>query len=195
MYPDDEELGEYEEYKEEKPKEKDEYESMRPKFHTGPKSNKVQVLQKKEFKTSMRNFIILAIMSFLVYGYIFFQVQKTLDPLPDKDPFKVGAMLVCLLIGISILAFVVIISYYNSNKALIFSPETLEFVHGNINFEAKWKAIIFSKSPDNSVYRVGTILAGKRRVHIDSLFFTNYDIICNLLERACAASANSDIEL
>lgn len=200
MYPDDE-LGEYLEHKEHKehkeqaPKEKDEYESMRPKFHTGPKVNKPQVLQKKEFRTSMRNFFIFAIVVFLAYGYIFFQVKRTLDPLPNTDGLKVGGMVVSALMGVAILVFVVIVSYFNRNKAVIFSPDTLEFIHGNINFEAKWKAIIFSKSPDKSIYRVGTILAGNKRVYIDNLFFTKYDTICSLLERACEASANTEIEL
>jgi hypothetical protein len=193
MYP-DEEIDEYEEYGE-KPREKDEYKSLRPKFHTGPKSNKQQILQKKEFKTSMGNFSILTVIVFLVYCYIFYQVQKVLSPLPDKDSLKLGGMLVCLLLGVVILTFVIIISYFNRNKTLIFTPDSLEFIHGNVNFEAKWKAVIFSKSSDKSLYRVGTIMAGRRRVQIDNLFFPKYDMICNLLEKACEASTKTGLEL
>ena len=193
MYP-DEEIDEYEEYSE-KTKEKDEYKSLRPKFHTGPKSNKPQILQKKEFKTSMGNFSILTVIVFLVYCYIFYQVQKVLSPLPDKDSLKLGGMLVCLLLGVVILTFVIIISYFNRNKTLIFTPDSLEFIHGNVNFEAKWKAVVFSKGSDKSLYRVGTIMAGRRRVQIDNLFFPKYDMICNLLEKACEASTKTGLEL
>ncbi len=164
---------------------------------TQPAANKVA--KKKEFKSSLSKFYIASLVVAVVYIIVLIQVRAVMAQLPPNDELRVIGLIFLIATGLIIFAFIGNIFLTNRTKSIIISPETMEYIHGDTHFEAKWRAVIFTPSSTKSIlasiYQIGVINAGKKHGYVDNLFFDKYDTICKLIELASGTAKNRELEL
>jgi len=170
--------------------------ALKSKLSSKSKAAHRNALPKKEFKSTMQIFYILFLISIVLYIFICCWIQKTIAFLPVKDVMRTIGHIFYITIGIMLLSTAILIYNRNNKMAIIVSPEYFEYTSRSLYLEAPWETVIFKKGSNNGLYKVSIIIANKKTLYIDNIFFPKkYDTLCKLMEMAVEPNANKVFHL
>jgi len=143
-------------------------------------------LKKKEFNSSVRTFMLLSVVMYILYGLGFLYAYSNVYlKMPRADDFREPFLWAMIGAGVLIVLATILVVVLNKGKKIVITPQVLEYKHGRNEFTVVWKDLVF-KPPlkDKGIYRSALVSDGSHFGGFDTLFFPEFDLMIEVIHVA-----------
>lgn len=152
--------------------------------------------KERKFKANFTRFYLLTILPVLIGAYLIYTALYNYKLFPGNDMFLTTFFCgIPMFFGIIIISAILVLVIKNRNKHIIVTPELFIFSDGKNQFKASWKNLILTHPKKKKGFRQAIFSDGVNFGKLDSFFYSNFDLILEIVNVAKESKREETFEI